>query len=138
MSRSTSPVWDRWPTELDWRPMAAELRTVRLLGMLITGQAALANISGPVTIAYYAGETARIGLAQFLGFIALISISIGIINLLPIPVLDGGHLLYYLIEAIKGSPLSERAQVLGQQIGLVLIFALIALALYNDFLRLVR
>ena len=111
--------------------------TVRVLGRLVTGEAALSNISGPVTIAHYAGESARIGLAQFLGFLALISISIAIINLLPIPILDGGHLLYFLIEAIKGSPLSEHAQAIGQQIGIVMLFGLMALALYQDFLRLV-
>lgn len=111
--------------------------TLRVVTQLVTGQAALANIAGPVTIAHFAGETARVGLAQFLGFLALISISIGILNLLPIPILDGGHLLYLAIEAVKGSPLSERAQIIGQQIGVVLLFSLIALALYNDFLRLV-
>jgi len=111
--------------------------TVRVVTRLVTGEAALSNISGPVTIAHYAGESARIGLAQFLGFLALISISIGILNLLPIPILDGGHLLYFLIEAIKGSPVSERAQMIGHQIGIVMLFGLMALALYNDFLRLV-
>ena len=111
--------------------------TVRVVARLITGDAALSNISGPVTIAHYAGESARIGLAQFLGFLALISISIAILNLLPIPILDGGHLLYFLIEALKGSPVSERAQIIGQQIGIIMLFGLMALALYNDFLRLV-
>lgn len=110
--------------------------TARVISRLVTGDAALSNISGPVTIAHFAGESARIGLAQFLGFLALISISIGLLNLLPIPVLDGGHLLYFAIEAVKGSPLSERAQAFGQQIGLALLFGLMALALYNDFLRL--
>ena len=110
--------------------------TVRVVSRLVTGDAALSNISGPVTIAHYAGESARIGLAQFLGFLALISISIGIINLLPIPMLDGGHLLYFLIEAVKGSPVSERVQVIGQQIGIVMLLGLMTLAIYQDFLRL--
>lgn len=112
--------------------------TVRVLAGLVTGSAALSNISGPVSIAQYAGQSARIGLASFLGFLALISVSIGLLNLLPIPVLDGGHLLYYAVEAIKGSPVSERVQVMGQQVGLVLLFALMTLALYNDFVRLVH
>lgn len=110
--------------------------TVRVVSRLITGDVALSNISGPVTIAHYAGESARIGLAQFLGFLALISISIGILNLLPIPMLDGGHLLYFLIEAVKGSPVSEKVQVIGQQIGIVMLLGLMVLALYQDFLRL--
>lgn len=112
--------------------------TVRVLAGLVTGSAALSNISGPVSIAQYAGQSAQIGLATFLGFLALISVSIGLLNLLPIPVLDGGHLLYYAIEAIKGSPVSERIQVMGQQIGLAMLFGLIGLALYNDFVRLVH
>ncbi len=111
--------------------------TLRVLWGLVTGTASLSNISGPVSIAQFAGQSAQIGLATFLGFIGLISISIGILNLLPIPVLDGGHLLYYAIEAVTGSPLSERAQMMGQQIGISLLFALLALALYNDFVRLV-
>lgn len=112
--------------------------TVRVLVGLVTGQAALSNISGPVSIAQFAGQSAQIGLATFLGFVALVSVSIGILNLLPIPVLDGGHLLFYAIEAVKGSPLSERSQVLGQQIGIAMIAGLMALALYNDFMRLVH
>jgi len=112
--------------------------TVRVLGGLVTGQASLSNISGPISIAQYAGQSAQIGLATFLGFIALVSVSIGILNLLPIPVLDGGHLLYYAIEAIKGRPVSDRVQALGQQVGIALLAGLMALALYNDVLRLVQ
>jgi len=111
--------------------------TARVLVGLVTGEASLRNISGPIAIAQYAGQSAQIGLATFIGFVALISVSIGILNLLPIPVLDGGHLLYYAIEAIKGSPVSERAQALGQQVGIALLVGLMALALYNDILRLV-
>ena len=112
--------------------------TGRVLVGLLTGQASLDNISGPITIAQYAGASAQTGLSTFVGFIALISISIGLLNLLPIPVLDGGHLLFYAIEAVKGSPVSERAQALGQQIGIVLLFGLMALALFNDVARLVQ
>ena len=112
--------------------------TLRVLVGLVTGEAALSNISGPISIAQFAGQSAQIGLASFIGFIALISVSIGILNLLPIPVLDGGHLLYYLIEAVRGSPLSDEAQALGQQIGIVMLVGLMALAIYNDILRVVQ
>lgn len=112
--------------------------TLRVLVGLITGEAALSNISGPISIAQFAGQSAQVGLASFIGFIALISVSIGILNLLPIPVLDGGHLLYYLIEAVRGTPLSEQAQALGQQIGIVMLIGLMALAIYNDILRVVQ
>ncbi len=112
--------------------------TGRVVYRMVTGQVALTNISGPVTIGRYAGQSAQIGLATFLGFIGLISVSIGLVNLLPIPVLDGGHLLFYAIEALKGSPVSEQAQAKGQQVGIALLIALMTLALYNDFLRLVN
>ncbi len=112
--------------------------TGRVVYRMVTGQVALTNISGPVTIGRYAGQSAQIGLATFLGFIGLISVSIGLVNLLPIPVLDGGHLLFYAIEALKGSPVSEQAQAVGQQVGIALLIALMTLALYNDFLRLVN
>ncbi|MDZ7749527.1 MAG: sigma E protease regulator RseP [Halofilum sp. (in: g-proteobacteria)] len=112
--------------------------TVRVLVGLVTGEAALSNISGPISIAQYAGQSAQIGLSTFIGFVALISVSIGILNLLPIPVLDGGHLLYYAIEAVKGSPVSERAQAFGQQIGIAMLVGLMSLALYNDVVRLVQ
>lgn len=110
--------------------------TVRMLGRMVIGQASLENISGPITIAQYAGQTASISLAAFLSFMALVSISLGIINLLPIPILDGGHLLYYLIEWVRGKPLSEAAQYLGQRIGLGVIIMLMGLALFNDVVRL--
>ncbi len=112
--------------------------TLRVLGKLVIGEASVKNLSGPITIARYAGITARIGLEQFLGFLAIISISLGVLNLLPVPVLDGGHLFYYLIEIIKGSPVSEAVEVAGQKVGLTLLFALMSLALYNDLLRLVE
>jgi regulator of sigma E protease len=81
--------------------------------------------------------SARIGFEQFLGFLAIISISLGVLNLLPVPMLDGGHLFYYLIEIIKGSPVSESTEIVGQKIGIMLLFGLMSIALYNDLLRLV-
>jgi len=112
--------------------------TLRVLGKLIVGEASVKNLSGPITIARYAGISARMGLEQFLGFLAIISISLGVLNLLPIPVLDGGHLFYYLIEMIKGSPVSETTELIGQKIGMALLFGLMSIAIYNDLLRLVE
>jgi regulator of sigma E protease len=89
-----------------------------------------------VTIADYAGQSARLGLDYYLKFLALVSISLGVLNLLPIPILDGGHLLYYLVEVIKGGPVSERTMEIGQQIGLTLLLMLMAFAFYNDINRL--
>lgn len=109
--------------------------TVKLLGKLITGQASVKNISGPISIAEYAGISALLGLATFLSTLAIISISIGILNLLPVPILDGGHLLYYFIEVIKGSPVSEATQLVGQKIGIFMLAGLMSLAFYNDLQR---
>ena len=110
--------------------------TLQILGRMITGQASLKNLSGPVSIAQYAGQTAQMGVVAFLGFLAIVSISLAVLNLLPIPLLDGGHLFYYLLEFIKGSPVSDSTQMLGQRVGLVLLFSLMALAIFNDILRL--
>jgi len=110
--------------------------SLRMMGRMITGDVSLKNVSGPVTIADYAGQTARIGLSAYLGFLALISVSIGVLNLLPIPMLDGGHLLYYLLEAVRGKPLPERWQENGQRIGAGVLAALMLLAFSNDVLRL--
>ena len=110
--------------------------TVKLLGKLITGEASLKNISGPISIAEYAGISAQLGLATFLSTLAIISISIGILNLLPIPILDGGHLMYYLVEMVKGSPVSDIVQGYGQRIGLLMLAGLMSLAFYNDIQRL--
>jgi len=112
--------------------------TLRVLGKLVTGEASVRNLSGPITIAHYAGVSARIGLEPFFGFLAIISISLGVLNLLPVPMLDGGHLFYYLIEVIKGSPVSEQTEIIGQKIGIVLLFGLMSIAIYNDLLRLVE
>lgn len=111
--------------------------TLKMIGRMITGDVSWKNISGPVTIADYAGQTAKLGWAHYLGFVALISISLGVLNLLPIPVLDGGHLLYYTIEIIKGRPVSDRVMAIGQQIGLVALVMLMAFAFYNDITRLI-
>ncbi len=114
--------------------------TADSLGMIrrmLTGHASVKNVSGPITIARVANSTAKRGVAWFLYFLALVSLSLAILNLLPIPVLDGGHLLYYLIELVKGSPLSERSMAAGQYIGLALLAGLMGLAFYNDILRLV-
>ncbi len=110
--------------------------TLRMLGKLVVGQASLDNISGPISIAQYAGQSASVGPAHYLNFIALISVSLAVLNLLPIPMLDGGHLLYFLFEAVRGKPLSERIQLLGQQVGIVMLGGLMFLAFYNDIWRL--
>lgn len=110
--------------------------TLRTLWKMLVGEASLDNISGPLSIAEYAGHSARIGLATFLGFLAIVSISLGVLNLLPVPVLDGGHLMYYLIELFKGSPVSEQAEMFGQRIGIAVLLALMGLALFNDLTRL--
>lgn len=110
--------------------------SLRMLGKMLTGQVSWKNLSGPVTIADYAGQSAQLGLAAYVAFIALISISLGVLNLLPIPLLDGGHLMYYVAEIIKGSPVSERVMELGQRLGLSLLLFLMAFAFYNDINRL--
>lgn len=111
--------------------------TVGILGRMLTGSASVKNLSGPISIARFASDSASAGLSYFLYFLGIISLSLGILNLLPIPVLDGGHLMYYLIEWIKGSPVSEQAQLTGQYVGLAALFGLMGLAIVNDILRLV-
>lgn len=110
--------------------------SLKMLGRMVTGRASWHNLSGPVTIADVAGQSARIGLLAYLNFLALVSISLGVLNLLPVPVLDGGHLLYYAIEVVKGSPPSQMWLELGQRVGIGLLVVLTALALYNDVTRL--
>ncbi|MEM7054225.1 MAG: RIP metalloprotease RseP [Pseudomonadota bacterium] len=110
--------------------------TLSILARMVTGQASLENLSGPITIARMANTSAQLGISRFLFFLGLISLSLAIINLLPIPILDGGQLLYNLIEWIKGSPLSERGQIIGQTIGLMMIAGLMSIAIFNDILRL--
>ncbi|WP_342116262.1 RIP metalloprotease RseP [Pseudoduganella sp. OTU4001] len=109
--------------------------TLRILGRMIVGEVSLKNITGPITIAEYAGETAKMGAESFIAFVAFISVSLGLMNLLPIPVLDGGHLLYYSLEVLTGRPVSERIADLAQRIGLGLLVSLMALAIFNDLAR---
>jgi regulator of sigma E protease len=124
--RSTQRTWD------------IAIYSLRMFGRMLTGQASLKNLSGPVTIADYAGKSAQLGWAPFLSFLSLVSISLGVLNLLPIPVLDGGHLLYYLVEAATGKAVSERWQLVLQRAGLVCIVVLSAIALFNDLARLIH
>lgn len=107
-----------------------------MLGKMLTGEVSWRNFSGPVTIADYAGQSARLGLNYYLKFMALVSISLGVLNLLPVPVLDGGHLLYHIIEVVRRRPLSERAMEISQQVGLSILFVLMAFAFFNDMNRL--
>lgn len=116
-----------------WRLTTA---TFGMLYRMVTGAASLQNLSGPISIAQFANDSAQRGLAWFLFFLGVLSLSLCIMNLLPIPILDGGHLLYYLIEAIKGAPVSEKSLILGQYVGLAMLGGLMALAFYNDILRL--
>ena len=119
--------------EETWRMTTA---TVGMIWRMVRGAMSLENINGPISIAQYANASAQMGLAWFLSFLALLSLSLCIMNLLPIPILDGGHLLYYLIEMVKGSPVSERTMIAGQFVGLALLVGLMGLAFYNDILRL--
>jgi regulator of sigma E protease len=113
------------------------LFSLRSIGKMLTGVLSWRQISGPVTIADYAGQSARLGIDHYFRFMALVSLSLAVLNLLPIPVLDGGHLLYYVAEIIRGRPLSDRCLMIGQKIGLGLILILMVCALYNDFTRLI-
>lgn len=117
------------------RTVGMSLTTLKFLGKMIMGEASVRNLSGPISIAQYAGASAKLGVARFLEFLALVSVSLGVLNLLPIPILDGGHLLYYLIEFATRRPLSEHLQSWGQQLGLVMLLSLMGLAVYNDILR---
>ena len=110
--------------------------TVRMMGKMVTGQLSVRNLSGPLTIADYAGQSAQLGWVAYLGFLAIISISLGVLNLMPVPLLDGGHLMYYFVEVIKGKPLSDRILDIGQRVGVVVLFGLMAFAIYNDIYRL--
>jgi regulator of sigma E protease len=140
--------WDALFVEVSYPPVEAAWQSLRktwetssvslkMFGKMLLGEVSIKNISGPVTIADYAGQSAHMGWVSYLGFLALISISLGVLNLLPIPLLDGGHLLYYAVEWIKGSAVSERMWELGQKVGIALIGTLMIFALYNDLNRLI-
>jgi regulator of sigma E protease len=109
--------------------------TFNMIGKMLTGQASTKNLSGVIGIAQVANISASMGAGWFLSFLAMVSLSLAILNLMPIPVLDGGWLLYYLIELVKGSPVSERTMMAGQYVGLVMLFTLMGLAFYNDIHR---
>jgi regulator of sigma E protease len=145
-----SAVIPEWPEEYlrserygplgAWRPALNQtwslvLFTVDSTRKMIEGLISPKNLSGPITIAKVAAASARSGLESYIGFLALLSISLGVLNLFPIPVLDGGHLLFCLVELVKGSPVSERVQMLGYQVGLLILVSVMALALFNDISR---
>jgi regulator of sigma E protease len=121
-------------TEKTWD---TSIFSLKMLGSMLTGAVSWKGVSGPVTIASYAGQSAHVGWKAFVSFLALVSISLGVLNLLPVPVLDGGHLMYYVVEIFKGSPLSEHAMEIGQKVGFALLGLLLACALYNDINRLI-
>ncbi len=140
-------VFEAQMTEVRYGPFAAFRQAVRkswetavvslrVMGKMVFGELSLKNLSGPITIADFAGQSAKLGVGAYLDFLALISISLGVLNLLPIPLLDGGHLLYYMAEGLKGSPVSEKAWEAGQKVGIALLATLMAFALYNDVIRL--
>ena len=123
LSQAVSRTWD------------VSSLTLRMLGRMLIGQASLKNLSGPLTIADYAGQSVRLGLAYYLGFLAVVSVSLGVLNLLPLPVLDGGHLMYYLFEAVTGQPLSDAWLERLQRGGVAIMLMMTSLALYNDVAR---
>lgn len=125
LKKSAGTTWD------------TSIMSLKLMGKLITGQLSLKNMSGPLTIASAAGDSAERGLKQFVGFLAFISISIGVMNLLPIPVLDGGHFMYYMAELLTGKAVPESAMILGQKIGFLLLGLMMLVAFYNDINRLI-
>ncbi len=109
--------------------------TLKMIGRMVVGKASVDNLSGPISIAQYAGQSASLGLVQFLKFLGIVSISLAVLNLLPIPVLDGGHLLFYLLEAVRGRPIPEGVQVVFQNVGIVILFSLMIFSFYLDIMR---
>jgi len=127
-------VFEAVPRAFD-RTGEVVVTTLKFMRKMIVGEASVENLSGPISIAQYAGQSAKLGLSRFLDFLGLVSISLGILNLLPIPLLDGGHLMYYLLEFVTRRPVPETVQVFGQQLGFVLLLGLMGLAVYNDIMR---
>jgi regulator of sigma E protease len=113
------------------------LFTLEMMGRMVLGQVSWKNLSGPLTIADYAGQSAALGWISFVSFLALVSVSLGVLNLLPIPLLDGGHLMYYVAEVFTGRPVSERTMEIGGRIGMTLLLLLMSFALFNDLRRLI-
>jgi regulator of sigma E protease len=137
---------DDYRAEIRYGPMAAvgqslqktwdlSLLMLRMMGKMVVGEVSIKNLSGPISIADSAGKSASYGVTYFIKFLAVVSVSLGVLNLLPIPVLDGGHLFFFLIEAVKGSPLSERFMEQGQKIGMLILLAIMGLAFYVDLNR---
>ena len=128
------------PLEALWRGATKtwemSVFTLEMMGRMVLGQVSWKNLSGPLTIADYAGQSATLGWISFVGFLALVSVSLGVLNLLPIPLLDGGHLMYYVAEAVTGRPVSERTMEIGSRIGMALLMLLMSFALFNDLRRL--
>jgi regulator of sigma E protease len=141
-------VFEKYRIEVRYGPLDALGRAVaktwdtsifslKMLGKMLVGEVSLKNLSGPITIADYAGQSAQHGWISYLIFLALISISLGVLNLLPIPLLDGGHLMYYIVEVFKGAPVSDQTMEIGQRVGMGLLLLMMAFALYNDVNRLI-
>jgi regulator of sigma E protease len=141
-------AWQALFTEVSYGPLDAMTQSLRktwetsvisleMMGKMVMGEVSMKNLSGPITIADYAGQSAKLGMVAYLSFLALISISLGVLNLLPIPLLDGGHLLYYVAELVKGSPAPDIAWEIGQKIGIALLGTLMVFAIYNDINRFV-
>ena len=146
--RPVQRMLDKYRTVVSYGPVDAlgqalaktwdlSIFSLRMLGKMIVGDVSLKNLSGPITIADYAGQSAQLGWISFLVFLALVSISLGVLNLLPIPLLDGGHLLYYIVEVFKGSPVPEKVMEMGQRVGIAVLLVMMAFALFNDINRLI-
>jgi regulator of sigma E protease len=131
----TYPIYSAWVPALE-KTWSVTLFTLSSMKKMIEGAISPKNLSGPITIAKVANRTAQSGLESFVSFIALLSISLGVLNLLPIPILDGGHLLYYFVELVTKRPVPERVQILGAQFGMFIIGGIMLLAFYNDLMRL--
>jgi regulator of sigma E protease len=118
------------------RTWEVSVLSLKMLGKMLIGQASIKNLSGPLTIADFAGQSVKLGLAYYLGFLALVSVSLGVLNLLPLPVLDGGHLMYYLFEGVTGRPIPDAWLDRLQRGGVAIMLLMMSLALYNDVARL--